>query len=84
MCIMGMVEGHGYDDQQIYTICDTCRLYHSILSILKKVFHQILRALTTRSDAYRSPDLAIFVSTMTMTMMTTTNRLLYPLRMCVE
>ena len=46
-----------------------------ILSILKKVFHQILRTLTTRSDTYRSPDLAIFVSTttmMTISMTTTT------------
>ena len=38
-----------------------------ILNVLKKVFHQILHALTTRSDAKRCPDLAIFVSTMTTT-----------------
>ena len=71
MCVMGMVEGCGYDDQQMYTICDTCRQCHSILGILKKVFHQILCVLTTRSDVYKSLDLMIFVSTMIMTMTTT-------------
>ena len=37
-CNMGTVDGCGYDDQQKYTICDTCRQCHSILSILKPIF----------------------------------------------
>ena len=37
-CIVGTVDGHGYDCQQKYTNCCACRLYHSILSILKPIF----------------------------------------------
>ena len=33
--------GCGYDGQQKYTICDTCRQCHSILSKLKPVFRRI-------------------------------------------
>ena len=36
---MGTVDVCGYDTQLKYTLCDTCRLCHSILSILKPVFH---------------------------------------------
>ena len=37
---MGMVDGRGYDGQQKYPICDTCRPCHSNLSILRPVFHR--------------------------------------------
>ena len=36
-----MVDGHGYNNQLKYTICDACRLCHSILSILKPVYRQL-------------------------------------------
>ena len=53
-----------------YTIYDTCRPYHSILSVLKPVLCQI-RQLDSfylqLAQVLRSPDLAIFMS---MTMMT--------------
>ena len=39
ICIVGTVNGCGYDDQQKYTICDACRLCHLILSILRPIFH---------------------------------------------
>ena len=35
---MGMVDVCGYDTQLKYNLCDTCRLCHLILSILKPVF----------------------------------------------
>ena len=38
LCIMGTVDGHGYDGQHKCTICDTCRPCHLILSALKPVF----------------------------------------------
>ena len=38
---MGTVKGCGYDGQQKCTICDACRLCHSIQSIVRPVFHQI-------------------------------------------
>ena len=41
ICNMGTVDGCGYDGQQKYTICDACRQYRSILSILKPVFRRI-------------------------------------------
>ena len=48
MCIVGMVDGYGYDGQWIrspkkFTICDACRPYHSILHILNPVFQWILQ-----------------------------------------
>ena len=36
--VVGMVGGLGYDGQLKCNICDTCRPYHWILSILKPVF----------------------------------------------
>ena len=38
---MGTVDGCGYNGQLKYNICDTCRLCHLILSILKPVFHHL-------------------------------------------
>ena len=40
---VGMVDGCGYDGQQKWAICDTCRVYHSILSISKPVFTEFDR-----------------------------------------
>ena len=40
---LGMINGHGYDGQQKYIICDACRQCHLILCILKPIFRQILR-----------------------------------------
>ena len=34
----GCGHGHGYNGQQKYTVCDACRLCHSILSIQRPVF----------------------------------------------
>ena len=52
---VGMVGGLGYDGQLKCNICDTCRPYHWILSILKPVFFfakfNIFIVLTSRSDA---------------------------------
>ena len=39
--IVDMVDGCGYDGQLKYTICDACRPYHSISSILEPVFSQL-------------------------------------------
>ena len=65
---MGVINGLGYDYQQKYTICDACRLCHSILSILKPVFAKFDRFLHLQlNEVPGSPDLMIFVSTMTMT-----------------
>ena len=52
-CIVGRVNGRGYDGQLKYTIYDTCRPCHSILSILKPVFSKfdIFIVLKTRSGA---------------------------------
>ena len=38
-----MVDGHGHDGQQKYTIhvCDACRPHNLILSILKPIFRQV-------------------------------------------
>ena len=41
ICIVGMADGHGCDGQLKYTICDACRPWHSILSILKLVYRQL-------------------------------------------
>ena len=41
LCIMGTVDGCGYDSQLKYTICEAYRPYHSILSILRPVFRQL-------------------------------------------
>ena len=40
--LVGTVDGRGYDGQRKYrgTICDACRPYHSILSILRSVFRR--------------------------------------------
>ena len=56
ICIVGMVDGCGYDSQPKYTICDTCRPCHSILSILKPVFRWIQQI----GCAYRCLDLQIW------------------------
>ena len=76
-----MVDGHGYDGQLKYTICDACRSCHLILSILKPVcLPNLTDSLCLHlSQVPRSPDLAIFVSIMTtmMTMMTITLPLVY-------
>ena len=56
-CIMGTVNGRGYDGQLKYTICNSRRPCHSILSILNPVFFakfDIFVVLTTRSGAYIS------------------------------
>ena len=64
-----MINGLGYDYQQKYTICDACRLCHSILSILKPVLPNSTDFLHLQlNEVPGSPDLVIFVSTMTMTM----------------
>ena len=46
-----------------YTICDTCRLCHLILSILKPIFCQIqqIRCTHKLTQVPRSPGLAIFM-----------------------
>ena len=71
ICIVGMVDGHGYDGQLKYTFCDACRLYHSILSILKPVFCQ-LRPIRCTYESIRCLDLKIWRFLWTMTTMTTT------------
>ena len=38
---MGRVDGCGYNSQLKYTICEACRPCHSILSILRLVFHRL-------------------------------------------
>ena len=43
MHIVGTVDGCGYDSQLKYTICEACRPYHSILSILRPVFRHLDR-----------------------------------------
>ena len=51
------VNGRGYDGHLKYTICDSCRPCHSILSILKPVFFakvDIFVVVTTRSGTYIS------------------------------
>ena len=40
-CIMGTVDGHGYNGQHKCAICDACRPCHLILSALKPVFCRI-------------------------------------------
>ena len=71
ICIVGMVDGRGYDGGQKYAICDTCRPCHSDLSILRPVLS--LRSTDSLhlqlAQLPRSQDLAIFVS-MTTTMTT--------------
>ena len=65
---MGTVDGRGYDDQLKYTIWDTCRPCHSILSTLKPVFHHTYLTYSLclqLAQVRRSPDLAIFLSTTT-------------------
>ena len=59
ICIVGMVDGRGYDGQLKYTICDACRPCHSILSILKPVFRQLVQYLRI-NQVPRSQDLVIF------------------------
>ena len=41
MCLVGMVNGCGYDIQQKCTIYEVCRPYYSIWSKLRPVFHQV-------------------------------------------
>ena len=41
ICIVGTANGHGCNGQLKYTICDACRQWHSILSILKLVYRQL-------------------------------------------
>ena len=70
--------------EQMYTICDTCRPCHAILSILAPVSRQNQQIrcinLTHSVPIDHSPDQAIFVS-MTTTTMTTTEPITLPLRM---
>ena len=65
LCIMGTVDGRGYHkiNALFVTLVGCCHLM-----ILKPVFRQIRQICC--SGAYRSPDLAIFVSTTTTTTMT--------------
>ena len=79
---MGTVDGRGYDGQQEYTICDAYMQCHSILTILKPVFFSMNSTdslCLQLAQVPRSPDLAIFVSTMT----TTTEPITLPLCMRV-
>ena len=46
LCIVGMVDGCGSNDQQKCTIHDSCKLCHSILSALKPVFAEFDRFVT--------------------------------------
>ena len=64
--LVGMVDGCGYDGQLKCTICDIYRPYHLILNILKSVFCQTLLYLQL-AQVPRSPDLAIFLLTTTIT-----------------
>ena len=59
ICIVGTVDGRDYDGQLKYTICDTCRPYHSILSTLKPVSCQ-LRQIHCTYQSLRCLDLKIW------------------------
>ena len=67
MCIVGMVNGCGYDSQQKCIICDACRLCHLILDILKPVFSQNWQ-IHCAYNIFRCPNLLIWQS-MTVMMM---------------
>ena len=76
---MGVAIYHG---QQKETVCDTYRLYHSGLSILKPVSLSSTDLLPLQlTQGPRSPDLVVFVST-TMTTMTATEPITLPQSPC--
>ena len=50
ICIVVTVDVCGYNGQLKYTICAVCRTCHSILSILKPVFHQLRQILVVTTD----------------------------------
>ena len=81
-CIVGMVDGCGYDGQLEYTICDIHRPYHLILSILKPVLRQLRQiSLHLRIDQVpRCQDLVILMVTTT-TDRKTDRPITLPLRM---
>ena len=60
LCIVGTVDGRGYNDQLKHTICDTCRQCHLIRSILKPVFGQ-LRQIGCIYESLRCLDLKIWL-----------------------
>ena len=55
-----MVDGRIYDGQLKYTIFDTCRPCHSILSVLKPVFCQIRHIIHCAYNSVRCLDLQIW------------------------
>ena len=50
--MVGMVDGCSYDSQLKYTVCDTCRPCHSILSVLKPVFRFFLHLIVLYIASY--------------------------------
>ena len=66
-----MVDGCGYDSQLKCTICEACRLYHSILSILdpEASFSPKLRQIRCTFESLRclNPKIWQFLLTMTTT-----------------
>ena len=79
--IMVTVDGHGYDSRLNYTVCGACRPWHSILSILKPVFHQIGHS-RCAYNSLRCLDLQIL--RFLCPRQRRHDQLLYPLRMCAE
>ena len=83
--LVGRADGCDYDGQQNYTtcVCDVCRPYHSILSILKANFSLNWTNLLCLQLALvlRSPNLVVFVST-TMITKLMTEPIALPLRSC--
>ena len=75
ICIVGTVNRPGYDSQLKQTICDACRPCHSILSILKPVYHQ-LQHIRCTYESLRCLDLKIwrYLWMTTTTATTTTTR----------
>ena len=59
LCIMGTINGCGYDGQHKRTICDACRPCHSILSTLKPAFRWI-RQICCSYNLLRCLDLQIW------------------------
>ena len=77
VCIVGMVNGCGYNSQLKYTICEAYRLYHSILTILRPVFRQLRQIRCTfKSLRCLNPKIWQFFCGRQQH-----NQLLYPLRM---
>ena len=81
LCIMGIVNGCGYDGQHKCTICDTCRPCHLILSTLKPVFspNSTNVLLLQLIKMLRYLDLVIFVSSTTKTTTIMTQPITLPL-----